>query len=46
MLQFAKENLNLKRKVLEQLEKSDVDFNQSIAKIGRNMETINNVMQQ
>ena len=28
MLQFAKEDLNLKRKLLEQLEKSDTDFNQ------------------
>ena len=31
MLQFAKEDLNLKRKLLEQLEKSDADFNHNIA---------------
>ena len=46
MLQFAKEDLNLKRKLLEQLEKSDADFNQNIAKVGRTMDTISNVMQQ
>ena len=46
MLQFAKEDLNLKRKLLEQLEKSDADFNQNIAKVGRAMDTVSNVMQQ
>ena len=46
MLQFAKEDLNLKRKLLEQLEKLDADFNQNIAKVGRTMDTISNVMQQ
>ena len=46
MLQFAKEDLNLKRKLLEQLEKSDTDFNQNIAKVGCTMDTISNVMQQ
>ena len=46
MLQFAKEDLNLKRKLLEQLEKSDADFNQNIAKVGRTMEIISNVMEQ
>ena len=46
MLQFAKEDLNLKRKLLEQLEKSDKDFNQNIAKVGCTMDTISNVMQQ
>ena len=46
MLEFAKEDLNLERKVLKQLGKSDVDFNQNIAKIWRNMETISNVMQE
>ena len=46
MLQFAKEDLNLKRKLLEQLEKLDADFNQNIAKVGRTMDTISNVTQQ
>ena len=46
MLQFAKEDLNLKRKLLEQLEKLDADFNQNIAKVGHTMDTISNVMQQ
>ena len=46
MVQFAKEDLNLKRRLLEQLEKSDADFNQNIAKVGRTMDTISNVMQQ
>ena len=31
ILQFAKEDLNLKRKLLEQLEKSGADFNHNIA---------------
>ena len=30
MLQFAKEDLNLKRKLLKQSEKSDADFNQKV----------------
>ena len=46
MVQFAKEDLNLKRRLLEQLEKSDADFNQNIAKVGRTMDTISNVIQQ
>ena len=46
VLQFAKEDLNLKRKLLEQLEKLDADFNQNIAKVGRTMDTISNVTQQ
>ena len=46
MLQFAKEDLNLKTKLLEQLEKPDADFNQNITKVGRTMDTISNVMQQ
>ena len=33
MVQFAKEDLNLYRKLLEP-EKSDADFNQIIAKVG------------
>ena len=40
MIQFAKEDLNLKRRLLEQLEKSDTDFNQNITKVGRTMDTI------
>ena len=31
---------------MEQLEKSDADFNQDIAKVGRTVDTISNVMQQ
>ena len=46
MLQFAKEDLNLKRELLEQLEKSCADFNQNIAKVRRTMDTISNMMQQ
>ena len=46
MPQFAKGDLNLKRKLLEQLEKSDADFNQNIAKVGFTMDTISNIMQQ
>ena len=33
MLQFAKEDLNLKTKLLEQLEKPDADFNQNIPRL-------------
>ena len=40
MIQFAKKDLNLKRRLLEQLEKSDTDFNQNITKVGRTMDTI------
>ena len=43
---FAKEDLNLNRKHLEQLDKLDVDFNQKIVKVGRAKDTISNVMQQ
>ena len=39
MIQFAKEDLNLKRRLLEQLEKSDIDFNQNITKVGRTVDT-------
>ena len=46
MLQFAKEDLNLKKELLEQLENSDADFNQNITKVGHTMDTISNVMQQ
>ena len=46
MLHFAKEDLILKKKLLEQLEKSDADFNESIAKVGRTMDSISNVVQQ
>ena len=46
MHQLAEKNLNLKRKLLEQLEKCDVDFSQNIAKDGRTMDTISNMMQQ
>ena len=46
MLQFAKEDLNLKRKRLEQLETSDADFSQNIAKVGCIRNTISNVMKQ
>ena len=45
MLQFAEEDLNLKRKLLEQLRKSDANFNQNIARAGRTVNTISNVMQ-
>ena len=45
MLQLAKADLNLKTKLLEQLEKPDADFNQNITKVGRTMDTISNVMQ-
>ena len=46
MLLFAIEDLNLKRKRLEQLETSDADFSQNIAKVGCIMNTISNVMKQ
>ena len=46
MLLFAIEDLNLKRKRLEQLETSDPDFSQNIAKVGCIMNTISNVMKQ
>ena len=46
MLHFAKEDLNLKRTLVEQLEKSDADFNENIAEVSQAMEVIGNVMQQ
>ena len=46
MLHFAKEDMNLERKLAEQLEKSDAAFNKNIAKVSRTMEVIGNVMQQ
>ena len=42
---MAKADLNLKTKLLEQLEKPDADFNQNITKVGRSVDTISNVMQ-
>ena len=46
MLQFAKEDLNLKIKHLEQLETQDVDFSEDIAKVRCTMDTISDVMKQ
>ena len=44
MLHSAKEELNQKLKLEEQLKKSDPKLNENIAKIGRTMEAIGNVM--
>ena len=43
MLHFAKEDMNLKRKLVEQLEKSDAAFNEKIAIVSRAMEVLGNV---
>ena len=43
---FAKEDLNLNRKHLEQAGKLDADFNQKIVKVRRAKDSISNVMQQ
>ena len=42
MLHFAKDDMNLKRKLVEQLKKSDTAFNEA----SRTMAVIGNVMQQ
>ena len=46
MLHFAKRDMNLKRKLVEQFEKYDVAFNENMAKISQTMEVIGNVMEQ
>ena len=46
MLHFVKEDMNVKRKLGEQLGKSDAAFNKNIAKVSRTMEVIGNAMQQ
>lgn len=43
---FAIEDMSLKRKLFEQLEKSDAAFNESIAKVNRIMEVIWTMMLQ
>ena len=45
MLHFAKEDMNLKRKLFQQLEKSDAAFNENLANVSRTMEVIGNAMQ-
>ena len=46
MVNIAKEDMLLKRKPISQFEKSDEEFNVSISKIGKTMESIGNAMQQ
>ena len=44
MLNIAKEDMFLKRKLSSQFEKSDEEFNSSISKMGKTMESIGNAM--
>ena len=46
MLNIAKEDMLLKRKLISQFEKSDEELNASISKISETMESIGNAMQQ
>ena len=46
MLNIAKEDMLLKRKLISQFEKSDEELNASISKISKTMESIGNAMQQ
>ena len=43
---FAKEDLNLNRKHLEQPDKLDANFNQTFLKVGLAKDSISNVMHQ
>ena len=45
MLNIAKEDMLLKRKLISQFEKSDEELNASISKINKTMESIGNAMQ-
>ena len=46
MLNIAKEDMLLKRKLISQFEKSDEELNASISQISKTMESISNAIQQ
>ena len=46
MLNIAKEELSLKRKLVEKLDKSDEEFRASMEKVNKTMENIGNAIQQ
>ena len=46
MLNIAKEDMVLKRKLISQFEKSDKELNASLSKISKTIESIGNPMQQ
>ena len=46
MLNIAKKDMVLKRKLVSQFEKSEEELNASISKISKTMESIGNVIQQ
>ena len=46
LLQCAKEDLNLKRKMIEKMEKADEELNNNIAKVSKTLDGIGEVMKQ
>ena len=46
LLQYAKEDLNLKRKMIEKMEKANEELNNNIAKVNKTLDGIGEVMKQ